>query len=222
VAFRKRASERGGRSSWRRSGTLRQPPSSESDRRRPLLVPPRSHSSLPGCLGDEPQGWCPRASEARSDGHRAELLRWRESRMCLFMLGATPWTGRPTLYPEGGALWSFPSLPPRLGLPGSDEPRGPLYGGAGRGRRRRRAGPQRGRDQCGAARVKRRPADPGGRPRQQRLGRGVGPGSWPRSPRPASPPRPTPMSCGLAGGACGCWGGWSMRSALNASGSAPG
>jgi len=35
-------------------------------------------------------------------------------------------------------------------------------------------------------------------------------------------PRPTPMSCGLAGGVCGCWGGWSMRSALNASGSAPG
>ena len=42
------------------------------------------------------------------------------------------------------------------------------------------------------------------------------------SPHPASQPRPTPMSCGLAGGACGCWGGWSMRSALNASGSAPG
>ena len=41
-------------------------------------------------------------------------------------------------------------------------------------------------------------------------------------PRPASQPRPTPMSCALAGGACGCWGGWSMRSALNASGSAPG
>ena len=30
------------------------------------------------------------------------------------------------------------------------------------------------------------------------------------------------LSCALAGGACGCWGGWSMRSALNASGSAPG
>ena len=30
------------------------------------------------------------------------------------------------------------------------------------------------------------------------------------------------MSCALAGGACGCWGGWWMRSALNASGSAPG
>ena len=43
-----------------------------------------------------------------------------------------------------------------------------------------------------------------------------------RSPRPVSQPRPTPMSCVLAGGACGCWGGWSMRSALNASGSAPG
>jgi anti-sigma regulatory factor (Ser/Thr protein kinase) len=42
------------------------------------------------------------------------------------------------------------------------------------------------------------------------------------SPRPVSQPRPTPTSCGLAVGACGCWGGWSMRSALNASGSAPG
>jgi anti-sigma regulatory factor (Ser/Thr protein kinase) len=42
------------------------------------------------------------------------------------------------------------------------------------------------------------------------------------SPRPASQPSPIPMSCALAGGDCGCWGGWSMRSALNASGSAPG
>jgi two-component sensor histidine kinase len=42
------------------------------------------------------------------------------------------------------------------------------------------------------------------------------------SPRPVSQPRPTPTSCGLAVGVCGCWGGWSMRSALNASGSAPG
>jgi anti-sigma regulatory factor (Ser/Thr protein kinase) len=41
-------------------------------------------------------------------------------------------------------------------------------------------------------------------------------------PRPVSQPRPTPTSCGLAVGVCGCWGGWSMRSALNASGSAPG
>jgi anti-sigma regulatory factor (Ser/Thr protein kinase) len=42
------------------------------------------------------------------------------------------------------------------------------------------------------------------------------------SPRPASQPRLTLTSSALAGGACGCWGGWSMRSALNASGSAPG
>jgi hypothetical protein len=47
VAFRVRTSERGGRSSWRLSGTLRQPPSSESHRRRPLLIPPRSHYPYP-------------------------------------------------------------------------------------------------------------------------------------------------------------------------------
>jgi anti-sigma regulatory factor (Ser/Thr protein kinase) len=48
--------------------------------------------------------------------------------------------------------------------------------------------------------------------------------SWimPRSPRPASQPIPTPTSCGLAGGGCGCWGGWSMRYALNASARHPG
>ena len=38
---------------------------------------------------------------------------------------------------------------------------------------------------------------------------------------PASQPRLTLTSCALAGGVCGCWGGWSMRSAVNASGSAP-
>jgi hypothetical protein len=41
------SSERGGRSSGRLSGTLRQPPSSESHQRRPLLVPPRSHAPYP-------------------------------------------------------------------------------------------------------------------------------------------------------------------------------
>jgi hypothetical protein len=44
---RREPSERGGRSSWRLSGTLRQPPPSESHRRRPLLVPPRSHDHYP-------------------------------------------------------------------------------------------------------------------------------------------------------------------------------
>src|SRR6266498_2793797 len=39
--------ERGGRSSGCLSGTLRRPPSSESHRRRPLLVPPRSHALYP-------------------------------------------------------------------------------------------------------------------------------------------------------------------------------
>src|SRR6266496_2402720 len=38
---------RGGRSSGCLSGTLRRPPSSESHRRRPLLVPPRSHALYP-------------------------------------------------------------------------------------------------------------------------------------------------------------------------------
>ena len=39
---------------------------------------------------------------------------------------------------------------------------------------------------------------------------------------PPGLPAKTARNCALAGGACGCWGGWSMRSALNASGSAPG
>ena len=53
---------------------------------------------------------------------------------------------------------------------------------------------------------------------------GSRPRSWikARSHRPASQQRATSTSCALAGGACGCWGGWWMRSALNASGSAPG
>jgi hypothetical protein len=44
------SSGRGGRSNGRLSGTLRRPPPSESHRRRPLLVPPRSHDPYPAAL----------------------------------------------------------------------------------------------------------------------------------------------------------------------------
>jgi hypothetical protein len=140
VAFREKTSERGGRSSWRLSGTLRQPPPSESHRRRPLLVPPRSHDPYPVVpvpnltagirVHPSPVGPTPR-----------QLRPWRPPRMCLFLLGGTPSTGRPTLYPEGvrcGAV--HPCLPvsayraPTSRTDLSTE-------GAGRGRRRRRAGP---------------------------------------------------------------------------------
>jgi hypothetical protein len=46
-AVRQGTSKRGGRSNWRLPGTLRRPPSSESHRRRPLLIPPRSHDPYP-------------------------------------------------------------------------------------------------------------------------------------------------------------------------------
>ena len=55
-------SERGGRSSWRRPGLLRRPPSSESQRWRPLLVPPRSLEPYPSRLSNEPHCSCRRAS----------------------------------------------------------------------------------------------------------------------------------------------------------------
>src|SRR5215216_1939829 len=42
-----RTSERGGRSSWRLSGTATTTPIVGVLRRRPLLVPPRSHDSYP-------------------------------------------------------------------------------------------------------------------------------------------------------------------------------
>src|SRR5215212_3939530 len=42
-----RTSERGGRSSWRRSGTATTTPIVGVARRRPLLVPPRSHDFYP-------------------------------------------------------------------------------------------------------------------------------------------------------------------------------
>jgi hypothetical protein len=45
--LQQKASERGGRSSGRLSGLLRRPPSSESHRRRPPLVPPRSPAPYP-------------------------------------------------------------------------------------------------------------------------------------------------------------------------------
>jgi hypothetical protein len=52
---------------------------------------------------------------------------------------------------------------------------------------------------------------------------GLRPRCWimARSRHQASRQPATPTSCALAGGACGCWVGWWMRSALSASSSAP-
>jgi len=47
-------------------GLRRRPPSSESHRWRPLLVPPRSHDPYPGVPSDEPRGRCPRASRPKT------------------------------------------------------------------------------------------------------------------------------------------------------------
>ena len=59
---RREPSERGGRSSWRLSGTATTTPIVGVSRRRPLLVPPRSHDLYPRHPSYEPRGWCPRAS----------------------------------------------------------------------------------------------------------------------------------------------------------------
>jgi hypothetical protein len=52
---------------------------------------------------------------------------------------------------------------------------------------------------------------------------GLKPRCWimARSRHPASQQTATPTSCALAGGACGCCAGWSMRYALSTSSSAP-
>jgi hypothetical protein len=121
MAFRERTSERGGRSSWRLSGTLRRPPSSEltGGAHSSSRLAPRSLTQSSRC---EPYGWC-RRIQGRSDRRRCPFRRIAHG---LRMLGVAQSMGRPMLYPEGGARSSFPSLPPRLGLPGSGEPRGPL------------------------------------------------------------------------------------------------
>jgi hypothetical protein len=59
-----RTSERGGRSSWRRSGTATRTPILGVSRRRPLLVPPRSHNSYPVVPVTNPHRQCPRTTRA--------------------------------------------------------------------------------------------------------------------------------------------------------------
>jgi|RhiMetdeSRZDD1v2_1073273.scaffolds.fasta_scaffold1093233_2 hypothetical protein len=62
------ASERGGRSSWRRPGTATTTPSSASHRWRPLLVPPRSLKACPRRPSNEPHGSRRRASAQDGTG----------------------------------------------------------------------------------------------------------------------------------------------------------
>jgi hypothetical protein len=114
-------------------------------------VPPRS-MTLPSRPGGEPHDWRLRASTVGPTASRDSPAR---SRTGFLTLRATLSTGRPTLYPERGARCGFPPLRPRPGLPGSGEPFGPAWAGVGRGRRRRRRGPQRGSDQRGAVRLTR-------------------------------------------------------------------
>ena len=69
-AFRGRTSERGGRSSWRRSGTATTTPIVGVSRRRPLLVPPRSHDLYPVVQVTNPHRWCPRVPARRPHPRR--------------------------------------------------------------------------------------------------------------------------------------------------------
>jgi hypothetical protein len=161
-------------------------------------------------------------TRGRSDRHRGSSSDGVNLACACSWLGGTPSRGRATLYPEGVRYGAFHPLPLRLGLPGFGEPRGPLYG---RCRTRSpttscwpstRSRPMRCcTDQAEASRSRWSSTSTTTELRRR---------SWimAPSPRPASQPIPTPTSSALAGGACGCWSGWSMRSVLNASGLAPG